>query len=659
MSVVDVAAWASTTGRKLEGARISNIYRDGDRFHIKLKQPGQPPILVYAEPGTRIHVTRVPRRPPKEFKNDSLQATLRKYLRNRVLGRVEQIGFDRIIQLKAGDHTLVVELLSRGVLALLDPEGRILVASKYVQMRDRSIKPKHPYTPPPSKTVHPQTLDTHTLLEHLEGKPDLVRGIVRGLGLPGDFAEEAVHRAGLSLEQPPTTLQRSDAENLLQTIRQLYQEALAGKGYLVYRDGDPYQATSFKPTYYVEKGYKCQAYQTLDEALDALFTPAPGQPRQSRLAKLIEEETARVRSSIARHHQTIREYEEKAEELREQANLIAQHYTQLSQTLECINTQRARKGWRAAASCPHVKALHPSLGKIEVALGDTRLTLDVRKTLDQHIRELYKKAGELEGKARRARRMVSELQAKLADAERKAKLRYARETLSRQPREWYERYHWTITPSGMLVIAGRNIDQNEAIVRKHMEEHDIFLHAVIHGAPATILKTGGEEPGQKDIREAAQIAASYSRAWNAGAGYVDVFWVNATQVSKTPPSGEYLAKGSFMVYGSKNYIRGVQLRLYLGIQPQDTHRLRIIVGTKENVTRKTAFYTALQPGSLKKEEAAQKIKERMKTRAAKDEAILIDAIPDEWIIERLPGRVQIVEWGKGETPIDTEEFFTH
>ncbi len=657
MSVIDVAVWVATTGQRLIGSWISNIYRDGEKIHIKIKQPGENPVLVYAEPGSRIHITRIPRRSSKEFKSDSLQATLRKYLRNRVVEEIEQVGFDRIVRIRGGSYSLIVELLNRGTLVLLDPEDKVIVSLRYIQMRDRSIKPKHKYVPPPSKTRNPLQLSAEDISKVLEKANDLVRGIVRGLGLPGDFAEEALYRAGFMPETPSAKVQQSDLENIRKSIHHLFKEALEGRGYLVYKDGSPYQATSFAPTFYQEQGYRVEEFETLDEALDNLFSSIQPGTRESRLEKLIQEETARVRASITKHHETIMEYEKKAVELREKANWIAMHYQLLEEILACVWSKKETSGWSGVQQCPHIETVHPRLGRIEVEINGVRVSLDIRKNLDQLLRELYKRAGELEGKAKRARRIVDELEAKLDEAVRKAKLRYAREILSRRPRDWYEKFHWTLTPSNMLVIAGRNIDQNESIVRKHMEEHDIFLHAVIHGAPATVLKTGGMEPGEQDIREAAQIAASYSRAWNAGAGYVDVFWVHATQVSKSPPSGEYLAKGSFMVYGNKNYVRGVQLRLYLGIEPLGRH-LRVIVGTRENVSDRSILYVGLQPGSMKKEEAAMRIKERLKTKAKGDEAVIIEAIPDEWIIERLPGRVQIVEWSRGKVDFNVSEFFS-
>ena len=46
---------------------------------------------------------------------------------------------------------------------------------------------------------------------------------------------------------------------------------------------------------------------------------------------------------------------------------------------------------------------------------------------------------------------------------------------------------------------------------------------------------------------------------------LNVYWVHPEQVSKTPPSGEYLTKGSFIIRGNKNFIRGVPLKIAIGV----------------------------------------------------------------------------------------------
>ena len=38
------------------------------------------------------------------------------------------------------------------------------------------------------------------------------------------------------------------------------------------------------------------------------------------------------------------------------------------------------------------------------------------------------------------------------------------------------------------MISGRDVQQNEMIVKKYMSKTDIYVHAQIHGASSTIVK---------------------------------------------------------------------------------------------------------------------------------------------------------------------------
>ncbi|MCL5983486.1 MAG: hypothetical protein M1606_02325, partial [Candidatus Thermoplasmatota archaeon] len=42
------------------------------------------------------------------------------------------------------------------------------------------------------------------------------------------------------------------------------------------------------------------------------------------------------------------------------------------------------------------------------------------------------------------------------------------------------------------------------------------------------------------------------------------FWVTADQVSKTPATGEFVARGSWVVTGTKHYLKDLPLELALG-----------------------------------------------------------------------------------------------
>lgn len=62
------------------------------------------------------------------------------------------------------------------------------------------------------------------------------------------------------------------------------------------------------------------------------------------------------------------------------------------------------------------------------------------------------------------------------------------------------------------------------------------------------------------LSQAGTLAVASSSAWDSKAG-MSAWWVNADQVSKSAPTGEFLPTGSFMVRGKKNFLPPAQLLL--------------------------------------------------------------------------------------------------
>uniref|UniRef100_A0ABM5FCA3 Ribosome quality control complex subunit NEMF n=1 Tax=Pogona vitticeps TaxID=103695 RepID=A0ABM5FCA3_9SAUR len=119
---------------------------------------------------------------------------------------------------------------------------------------------------------------------------------------------------------------------------------------------------------------------------------------------------------------------------------------------------------------------------------------------------------------------------------------------------WFEKFLWFISSENYLVIAGRDQQQNEMIVKRYMKAGDLYVHADIHGATSCVIKNPTGEPvPPRTLMETGTMALCYSAAWDARI-ITSAWWVYHHQVSKTAPTGEYLTTGSFMVRGKKNFL---------------------------------------------------------------------------------------------------------
>uniref|UniRef100_A0A3Q2QMM5 Ribosome quality control complex subunit NEMF n=1 Tax=Fundulus heteroclitus TaxID=8078 RepID=A0A3Q2QMM5_FUNHE len=119
---------------------------------------------------------------------------------------------------------------------------------------------------------------------------------------------------------------------------------------------------------------------------------------------------------------------------------------------------------------------------------------------------------------------------------------------------WFEKFLWFISSENYLVIAGRDQQQNEMIVKRYLRAGDIYVHADLHGATSCVIKNPSGDPvPPRTLTEAGTMAVCYSAAWDAKI-ITSAWWVHHHQVSKTAPTGEYLTTGSFMIRGKKNFL---------------------------------------------------------------------------------------------------------
>lgn len=177
---------------------------------------------------------------------------------------------------------------------------------------------------------------------------------------------------------------------------------------------------------------------------------------------------------------------------------------------------------------------------------------------------------------------------------------------------WYHRFRWFITSDGVVVLGGRDASQNEELVKKYMTGNDLFLHADVHGASVVIVKGKTER-----MDEVAQFAASYSGAWRSGHFSADVFSVRPDQVSKTPQSGEYVSRGSFIVRGERTYYRNVPLSVGIGLVLEP--HAAVIGGPPAVIRSRTKTFVEIKPGQFEPNDVAKKVLRSLKGHISPDE----------------------------------------
>jgi predicted ribosome quality control (RQC) complex YloA/Tae2 family protein len=201
---------------------------------------------------------------------------------------------------------------------------------------------------------------------------------------------------------------------------------------------------------------------------------------------------------------------------------------------------------------------------------DKRLTVDIDLSLSgwSNARQYYdqkrvaatkqEKTEQASTKALKSTEQRIQADLKKGLKQEKAVLRPVRKQL------WFEKFIYFISSDGYLVLGGKDAQQNELLYRRHLKKGDIYVHADLHGAASVIIKNN---PGLAEfeippstLSQAGNLSVCTSGAWDSKA-VMSAWWVNADQVSKTAPTGEYLTTGGFMIRGKKNFLPPAQLLL--------------------------------------------------------------------------------------------------
>ncbi|MBT4351237.1 DUF814 domain-containing protein [archaeon] len=236
-----------------------------------------------------------------------------------------------------------------------------------------------------------------------------------------------------------------------------------------------------------------------------------------------------------------------------------------------------------------------------------KITLKYNKSVQENAGIYYDKSKKAKHKLEGAIEALEETNLKLEKL-MKGNLKIVQKPMFKKKikREWFEKFRWFYTSTGFLVIAGRDATTNEIIIKKNTDQNDLVFHTSMAGSPFAVIKSNKKKIDKKAIDETAQFVACYSKAWRMGMSTLEVFSVTPDQVTKEAPSGEYIMKGAFMIYGKKN-ILDPKLELFIGINEKG----RIMSGPKESVQKYCEKFIEITQGQEKTTTIAKKIKSKI------------------------------------------------
>ena len=626
MSNVDIFTISDELNNLLTGARVDKSFQPAKdivvmRFHV----PGTGRVDLVMQCGVRIHTSKYtlenPKNPP------SFPMLLRKRVKGAHVVSIEQHNFDRVVEIKVKKdkyYTIIVELFDKGNIILLDDENNIVLPLKRKQWSDRDISSKKEYVFPHDRGINPINVtkeELHNLINQTDS--DIVRTLATN-GLGSLYAEEIIEKANefekIDKNTPNNQLTSSQITNIYNGLESLFDE-LKNEEYKpqIVKDGNKEDVIPIDLVKY--DGFEKTYFENFNEACDEYYSKKVNTDIKDIKEKAWNKKVNKFEKRLRLQEETLDNFNKTIETSQHKGEVIYSNYTTIENIINVVNSALS-KGYsikeigkilkKAKEDGMKEAEIYESIDKLGVLtlkIDDTSISINPKLSIPENAENYYEKSKKAKKKTKGALIAIENTKKQLEEI--KTKKETAMENISipkkreKKNLKWYEKLRWFITSDNTLVIGGRDANTNEAVVKKYLDNNDIYLHADIHGASSTAIKLEGKSLNDNMLKESGEFAASFSSAWSKGFTSQDVFWVYPDQVSKTPQAGEFLAKGSFVIRGNRNYIRSAKVKIAIGIV--DYEGKRIMAGPIESLEAHCDNFVVLKPGYTKKEAIAKKI----------------------------------------------------
>ena len=550
LDAVCLQAVVAELAPQITGSRIEKIQQPA-RDQVVLLLRGNRRLLLAAGGGQpRLHLTELPRDNPGQ--PPMFCMLLRKYLSGGIIESIQQAPLERVVTLtvSAADElgersqfSLILEAVARRAnLILADRDGHIIDCLRRIDFEmnpDRQVLPGlfyHLPTPPDKVSPFTVTEEEFAALAAAagEGAPAdqwLVRTVN---GLSPLVARELTFRACGSTDAPVTGHTAA-----LWSAFAAWRDTVNEKRFtpaMLKRSGVPMDFTYLHVGQYGGAAEE-ETYTSFSRLLDDFYEKREQAERVKQkgqdLVKTASNGAARLRRKIAAQEQELAESKNR-DKWRVYGELITANLYRMERGMSRLTAQNYYDPDCADVDIPLDVRLSPQENAAKYFKKYTKA-----KTAEKYITAQLEKARvELtylesvlqELTLAESEQDFNDIRAELTDGG------YLRAKGRKQPQRPSKPREFRST-AGLRILVGRNNRQNDRLTAKDAEKWDIWLHTQrIHGSHV-ILCTGGAQPDEQSLLEAASLAAYFSQAQDGTKVPVDFTQVKYVKKPAGSPPG--------------------------------------------------------------------------------------------------------------------------
>ncbi|MCH9042193.1 MAG: NFACT family protein [Thaumarchaeota archaeon] len=532
-----------------------------------------------------------PNRLLKRLRSDLLRLKLKK---------IKQIGSERIAYFTfegfGKEFVLVGEFFGDGNILLCNNDMKILALQHSIDVRHRKLRVGLEYAQPPKSGLDIFNM-SESDFDDLK-TTDLVAGkwFGRTLGLPKKYVEGIFGNANIDSKKVGNLLTHDEIKKILETTKKIVSDVTSGKhDAIIVRN----EKTEVLPLKLGKLEGEITNVNSFIEGLDTVFTGDLVEKGKSIQSSGSDKKIKELQTQISEQEKAIETVKERSRSITNVANSLFEMVSRGTISLEDISAQET-------LASHNVKLVNEK-GISLIVIQDEKIKINIKASLQSIASVLFDEAKKQSGAISSIEEVKAKTKKKLEKLQNKTESERDTILVSEiRKKSWYERYRWFFTSDGFLVIGGRDAASNSAVVRKHLGKNDKIFHGDIHGSPFFILKDAKDAP-DTSMNEVAHATVCFSRAWKEGMYGVSAYWVNPEQVKKSAPSGEFLPKGSFSIEGQRNFINSANLKLAVGIIPQEDDYV-LTCGPPETIKKNSICYAIIEPHGSEMVDAAKKIR---------------------------------------------------
>lgn len=634
-------------------SNISSITKNS--ILLKLHHPAEPNImLIVSTKGIWFTNKKY-----RQIEENQFVKVLSREIERAKISSVSQPGSERIFFLyfvnRANkERKLIIEIFGKGNIILCDESMKILWILNPIEVRHRTLRTGSEYVLPPKRGDDVLQISIESMKKNASLQPNNTE-VVRWLGnctsLPRKYLQEILLQSAINTKYT-NLLSDNDIEIIYEKTKEITNKIIDEKNHEPSVILDKLGLAVDTSPIPMSKEANVKKVETYMDGIDQVLSNEILTIGRNLKTEEADRKILELEHDLEEQNKAKMQVISKSKSLR---NLAHELMKLSSIGIQDMNDNKVN----TLLENNDTKIVHEN-GLTYLDLFNERVKLE--SSIPTFSSLLFSRAKELERGASNIDKASEELKSRIERIQNQTQKIHEKIQFNMlESKYWYERYRWFVTTDGHLVIGGRDASSNSAVIRKHMTENDIVFHAEIHGSPFFLVKDARNQENGNFVDETAQATVSFSRAWKDGLSSGDAYWVFPNQVKKGAPTGQYLPKGSFVIEGKRNFCKGIELKLSIGLIQIENNRYTIVCGPSNAIRRRSLVLASLLPGGSDPMKLAKKVKSEFVRVISEFDSDLADYLKkivlDEFIRMLPSGQSKIERIERGQSVRDIKEWF--